>query len=92
MRIEDFQKTDPLVSQMRSLKASPLWGSVLEVLLDEHPCRLDNPQWNQEQRASHQARTAGYEKALNVLEALAADWEKPKPVLKTQYAQPKVKE
>ena len=92
MRIEDFQKNEAYVSQLRSLKASSLWGAIQAVFQAEHPCRVDNPTWNQEQRASHQARTAGYEKALNVLDALAQDWQKPKPILRTQYAQEKNKE
>ena len=88
MKVEDFKKNEAFVSQMRSLQSSPLWDIVMKVLMAEHPCRLDNPNWNQEQRAAHQSRVAGYEKALNVLDALVEEWVPPKPVLTSKYQKP----
>lgn len=68
--LERFQTNPQSRRQAQELFSSELGHSIKAILNEQHPARYDFAGWSTEERASWQARTAGFEKALNVLDAL----------------------
>lgn len=90
MRLKEWSASAALVKEAREkIQSQVVWKQIVEVLEAEHPCRLDLPYTAAaEHRAAYQARTAGYQKALDVLTGIFQLVDRTTPVEDKPYQRP----